>query len=252
MLCFRPLSHASSARGSRILRIVRENVRSGKGSEHGKLEAAFARAFSKTGFANYLGMESVIGQNQAWFVEMFDSWADIENALNMMGAQPLRSEIGPLASQDGDLLRSDDSVVATLQPALSYSSGTPNLASMRFLNVLTIQIHPGYEPEFAEWAKSLNAARERAGWKGRAAVYKVDSGAPDLTYLVLTPVAALRELDSRPDETSQMRPEDLARFRAIAKEMTIAIAHALFAINPKMSNPPRAFLDADPSFWKPQ
>jgi hypothetical protein len=169
----------------------------------------------------------------------------------MMSAQPLRSEIAPLSPLDGDLLHSDSSVVASLQTTLSYLPGTPNPASMRFVNVFTIRIHPGNGPEFEEWSKLLNAAREKAGWKVRAAVYKVESGAPEITYLILTPVTSLRELDSRPDETAVMRAEDLIRFRKIAKEMTIESGNALFAINPKMSNPPKAWIDADPGFWKP-
>jgi len=236
---------------SRILRIVREDVKSGKGAEHAKIEAAYARAFGKAGFANYFGMESVTGPNQALFVEMFDSWASIENGLSMMSSQPLRSEIAPLSPQDGDLLHSDSSVVASLQTTLSYLPGTPNPAGMRFVDVFTIRIHSGNGPEFEEWAKLLNAARGKTGWKGRAAVYKVESGAPEITYLILTPVTSLRELDSRPDETAMKRSEDLARFRKIAKEMTIESGYALFAINPKMSNPPKAWIDADPGFWKP-
>jgi hypothetical protein len=235
----------------RVLRIVREDVKSGRGAEHGKIEAAYARAFAKAGFANYVGMESVTGPNQAWFMEMFDSWASIENGLSMMGTQPLRSEIAPLSPQDGDLLHSDSSVVASLQTPLSYLPGTPNPASMRFVNVFTIRIHPGNIPELEEWAKLLNTAREKAGWKGRAAVYRDQSGAPEISYLILTPVTSLGELDSRPDETALMRSEDSARFRKIAREITIESGYALFAINPKMSNPPKAWIEADPGFWKP-
>lgn len=235
----------------RILRIVREDVKSGKGAEHGKIESAYARAFAKAGFANYIGMESVTGPNEAWFMEAFDSWASIENGLGMMSKQPLKSEIAPLAPQDGDLLRADSSVVASLQTTLSYLPGAPNPASMRFMNVLTIRIRPGQGPEFAERAQLLNAARERAGWKGRAAVYRVESGAPEITYLVLIPVASLQELDSGPNETAPMRPEDLARLRQINQEIIVESGYALFAINPKMSNPPKAVIDADPGFWKP-
>jgi hypothetical protein len=122
---------------------------------------------------------------------------------------------------------------------------------MRFMEVLTIRIHPGQEAEFAERARLLNAAREKAGWKGRAAVYKVESGAVEITYLVLVPVMALRELDSERNETAPMRPEDLAEFRKINQEIVVASESALFAINPKMSNPPKAVVDADPEFWKP-
>jgi hypothetical protein len=245
-ICF---IHAQNAE-PRILRIVREDVKSGKGAEHGKNEAAFARAFARAGFANYIGMESVTGPNQAWFMEAFDSWAAIENALGMMGREPLRSEISPLGTRDGDFLQADSSVIASLQPGLSYLPGIPNPASMRFVNVFTIRILPGHQ-EFTERANLLNAAFKKAGWKGRAAVYRVESGALEITYLILMPVASLKELDSAPDETAVLRPEDLERFRRINREIIVSSGYTLFAINPKMSNPPKTVIDADPGFWKP-
>lgn len=235
----------------RILRIVREYVKSGKGGEHAKLEAAYARAFVKAGFANYIGMENVTGPNQAWFVEAFDSWAAIENALAMMGKDPLRSEIAPLGPLDGELLTADNSVVASLQSSLSYLPGAPDRARMRFMNVFTIRIRPGYAREFAERAKLLNAAREKAGWKGRASVYRVESGAPDVTYLVFMPVQSLQELDAAPDVTAAMSPADLARFQKINQEIVVESGSTLFAINPKMSNPPKAVIEGAPEFWRP-
>ncbi|HVO97316.1 MAG TPA: hypothetical protein VMT15_04585 [Bryobacteraceae bacterium] len=235
----------------RILRIVREDVKSGKGAEHQKIEAAYARAFAKAGFANYIGMESVTGPNQAWFVEAFDSWASIEYALKLQGTEPLRSEISPLGPQDGELLTADSSMVASLQKGLSYLPGALNLASMRYVNVYAIRIRPGHAPDFAERAKLLNAAREKTGWKGRAAVYRIESGAPESTYLVLIPIVSLKELDSGPNEAAAMSPADLARFRKLNQETIVSSAYTLFAINPKMSNPPKAVIDADPGFWKP-
>jgi hypothetical protein len=234
-----------------ILRIVREDVKSGKGSEHSKLEALYARAFAKAGFANYFGMESVTGPNQALFMEEFDSWASIESALAMQGKEPLRSEISPLSPQDGDLLHADSSVVVSLQTHLSYLPGTWNAAAMRFMSVQTIRIRPGHAVEFAERATMLNAARERAGWKGRAVVYRVESGAPDTTYVILTPLASLQELDSEPNEMALMSAESVTRWRKIEQEIIAESDHALFAVNPKMSNPPKSVIDADPGFWQP-
>lgn len=235
----------------RLLRIVREDVKPGKGGEHSKIEGLYARAFSKAGFANYIGMESVTGPDQAWFLESFESWAALENGLGMMGKQPLRSEISPLSPQDGELLQSDSSVVASLQTGLSYLPGTFDEASMRFMNVQTIRVRPGSGAEFAERAQTLNAARERAGWKGRAAVYRVESGAPELTFLILMPVASLQEMDSAPEDAALMSREDFAQLRKMDAEMIVESQHALFAVNPKMSNPPKAVIEADPGFWKP-
>lgn len=234
----------------KMLRIVRERVKPGRGSDHARIESAFAQVLTKAGFANYIGLESITGANEAWFVEAFDSWSSIQEALGTMGKEPLRSELSALAAQEGDVLQSDNSVVAMLQKELSYLPGTFHPASARFLYVYSIRIRPGHTPEFAERAKLLNDARAKAGWKGEAAVYRIESGAPEGTYLVLLPAASLQELDAGPNELAAMRPEDVTRFRKINEEIVLESGYTLFAINPKMSNPSKALVDADPGFWK--
>jgi hypothetical protein len=47
------------------LRIIREDIKSGKTAAHQTSEMAFARAFSKTKYPNYVGWETITGPSQA-------------------------------------------------------------------------------------------------------------------------------------------------------------------------------------------
>jgi hypothetical protein len=62
-----------------LLVIYREEVRPGKGAAHSANEAAWAAAFAKGQAAmQWLGMTSVSGPSEAWFLSGYDSYAAYE------------------------------------------------------------------------------------------------------------------------------------------------------------------------------
>ena len=63
------LGMAQAAEPPNVLRIVREDVKPGKGAAHEKNEMGYVRAFSKTGYPNYIALEAMTGASQVWFVE---------------------------------------------------------------------------------------------------------------------------------------------------------------------------------------
>ena len=69
LLSAAPFTQAQSTEPSRLMRIVREDIKSGKGAAHERVESAFARAFSKGGYPSYIGMDAMTGATQAWFLE---------------------------------------------------------------------------------------------------------------------------------------------------------------------------------------
>ena len=59
------LIQAQSPEPSRVLRVFPEDIKSGKTSAHEKVESAYVRAFSKSGYPGYLGLDSTAGTSQA-------------------------------------------------------------------------------------------------------------------------------------------------------------------------------------------
>src|SRR5712692_11855886 len=64
----------------KVLQIIREEVKYGKGPAHEKHEAGYPRALKKANWpATYLAMTSITGQGEAWFLFPYDSFFSFEN-----------------------------------------------------------------------------------------------------------------------------------------------------------------------------
>lgn len=61
LLSSAPLVQAQSPEPSHLIRIFREDIKSGRGAAHEKVEAAYVRAFSKAGYTNYVGLDNMTG-----------------------------------------------------------------------------------------------------------------------------------------------------------------------------------------------
>jgi hypothetical protein len=133
---------------SHLLRIFREDIKSGKGAAHEKVEAGYVRAFSKSGYPNYLAWENMTGTNQAWFVERYDTYEAMAKAIAVADAEPLKSTLDVLDAQDGELRTGERGIIATYQPDASYLPVPANLAKVRFVSVNTVRIRPGRGADF--------------------------------------------------------------------------------------------------------
>jgi hypothetical protein len=46
--------------------------------------------------------------------------------------------------------------------------------------------------------------------------------------------------------------DNMAKYNKLQADTIISSESTLFAVNPKMSNPPKEFIAADPGFWAPK
>lgn len=239
-------SHILAQEPSLYLKIIREDIKPGKGTAHEKTEMAFARAFSKSKYPNYVAWEAMTGPSQAWFLERYDSYAAIEAAAKISNTEPLKTTIDQLDEQDGALRTGERNMIARYMKDLSYAPVPANLAKYRYIRVLTIRIRPGRFEEFAEMRKIWNAAWEKAGYKHRRAIYNVLYGAPQGTYLALGGMESLKTLDEAVNLTLG------ERYMKLYQDIVVSSESTLFEVNPKMSNPPKEYVTADPEFWAPK
>jgi hypothetical protein len=83
----------------------------------------------------------------------------------------------------------------------------------------------------------------------------VTSGAPAGTYLILSAVDSLKAMDPPPSPMSMVEAfgaDNQARYIKLQSEIVISTENTLFAISPKMSNPSKEYIAADPDFWAPK
>jgi hypothetical protein len=250
------LIQAQSPEPPHLLRIFREDIKSGKNAVHENVESGYVRAFSKTSYPSYLGLDGITGTNQAWFLESHDSYESMDKAIHVGETEPLKSKLAQLDAEDGELRTGERNMVAVYQSDLSYLPVPSNLAKARFVGIGTVRVHPGHSADFAEMRKLVNAAYAKSGSKQRRVVYSVVSGAPAGTYLILSAMDSLKAMDPPPSGMMSMLDafgaDNLARYNKLQSEIVISSENTMFEVNPKMSNPPKEFIAADPDFWAPK
>src|ERR1022692_3528578 len=147
------LIQAQSPAPSQLLRIFREDIKSGKGAAHEKVESAYVRAFSKSGYPSYVALDAMTGPTQAWFLERYDSYEAMEKAIKMSQAEPLKTTLAQLDAQDGELRSGERGMIATYQKDMSYLPVPPLGPKARFYIINTVRVRPGHTADFAEMRK---------------------------------------------------------------------------------------------------
>jgi hypothetical protein len=249
------LSQLTAQDFPKVLRIDREEIKQGREAAHEKIETQYARVISKTKFVPYLALTAETGPNEVWFVEGHDSYASIENMIQLTGKQPLRSQLDALDTQDGEFKVSSRGMIGVLEPTLVVGTPMPGgWSKVRYFQVIIERYRVG--PEWREMRATEKAGREKMqpGRPG-AIVYRVTSGAPLGTVLIVIPLISLKELDAPPGTMTfaqAMGPETLAKYMKLYSEILISEEQFLFSVNPKMSNPSKETVDGDPAFWAPK
>jgi hypothetical protein len=248
----------SAAAPPAILRIGREEVKAGKGPAHVANEANWASAYAKTRMQNgWLGMTSMTGPGEAWYLAGFASWEEMEKAnLADDANQAWTAESDKFWAQDADLLSRASTIIAAYRPAISYRAGS-NLARFRYMQVQLIRVKPGRGREFVDNWRETVAAHEKANLDERFAFYQVVSGLQDGTYIYIQPRVSLADIDATgPMHTAAayrgaVGEEGRARTRD-ANQLAVEWSQTLhFALSPRMTIAPQAWIDADP-FWAPK
>jgi hypothetical protein len=238
-----------------VLRIIREDIKEGKEAAHQRTESEFMRAAAAAKYpADIIGMTSMTGTSQAWFLEGHDSFEAIMKTI----AAFEKPELSSIDALDSEYRTSSRSWIAVYRPELSFHASelVQTLPKMRFVNVITIRVRPEHDQDFAELGRMAVAASERSMNDQPVVTYQIVSGAPNGTYLLLEPSASMKSLDAGPERSralfQAMGDSGTKRFMKTASE-TIAQSEAiLFALAPQMSYVPKTFAAQDPVFWTPK
>ncbi len=242
-----------------LLVIFREEVRPGKGGAHEASELSWGAAYRKADAPiQWLGMTSLSGPTEAWFISGYDSYASFQKVNDAFEASPaLRAEGQKFAAQESDILSRTSTIIASLRPDMGY--GQPvSIPQMRYMQVDLVQIRPGYGVQFGEMLRESRAAHEKAQMKEEWAVYSVDSGMPAGTYLFLYPRRTLAALDEVGKMHTAASYRDAvgesgrARYNQFVREAVVSQETLLFGFRPGMSLMPKEFMAADPDYWTPK
>jgi hypothetical protein len=238
-----------------LLQIEREELRPGKGAAHAVNEGAWAAAYAKAQSPVYwLGMTSVTGPSEAWFLTRQDSFAAFEKDDTSTETNPaLLAERDRIAAIDGDLLSRTSTIIASYRPALSYQPVT-RLANMRYMTVNMMRVKAGHVANFTDGWRMIVDAHKKANMDEHWAVYQVESGMADTTFLFLYAHKSLAELDTSGPMHAAAGYRDAVgdggrRQMDKAYQDGIEMTQTLhFRLRPGMSTLPKDWAEAD-AYW---
>lgn len=240
----------------KVLVISREVVKHGQGPAHEKWEAGWPQAFAKANWpVNYLAATSLSGESsRALFLTGYESeaaWEKDNQAIRKNTA--LNSQLDALAAKDADFLKESRTSVFTYLPDISYKADV-EIATMRYFRIVAIQLKPGHNDHFVEVRKLVRAAHEKANLKDHFAVYHLSQGGSTGMYLIFLPMKSLAEDDQfdamhGADYKAALGDDGQKQVADFNMQGVESVESNVFEFSPKMSYPPKAWVDADPAFW---
>lgn len=199
---------------------------------------------------SYLALTSMSGPDELWWLHGFDSYAGIDQEWAKVRAVPgLMEQWSRTPKLKSDMVSGSGEMFAHFRDDLSYGGGLTGNRT-RYLIITTVTVAPGHGGDFAELRRQIRAGHERARAADNLAVYHVDSGMPDGTYLMFTFAASLDEAGtvmqyrSRSQERAANEPLAVLTAKSIQQSQTV-----VFAVNPEISFPAGEWIQSDPEFW---
>ena len=186
---------------------------------------------------NVFGLGSISGPSETWLIEAHDSFESLEAvdtalAYNAPGGTAILDSL-PLSA----------STIALYRPGLSYrpEEAIRSLPKARYVNVSMYRIRAGAEDDFATLIAQRRRALDSVNLDRPEIAYQVVSGAPSGTYIFLSPLATLKQLDNAVHAPAHM--EGATQIELIRERM-------LFRMEPRFSYVSDAFAAESVEFWR--
>lgn len=243
----------------KVIQVIREWTKPGKaGLVHDRSEAAFLAVMNKGKLqGHYVALNSMSGKSRALYLSRYPSMEAWEKDNQIVDKNPaLAAEMDRASMADGDLLEGTDSAVFVYNEELSLHPH-PDLSHARYYEITSFHVKPGHMGDFMELAQMYKAAVEKMDPGAHWAMYGLAYGGESDTYLMLTHLDSLAELDKRMVIGEKFveamgGPEAMQKFEQLTGQTLDPWHTELFSINPKQSYPEESWIKADPDFWKPK
>jgi hypothetical protein len=238
----------------KLLSIERESVKPGLAAEHAKHEAGWPAALAKAKSPDYyIAMTSMTGPREAWYVASWQSHAALGDSMKRdIKDEALTKDLDALALKDAQYISDVRTIQAAALTELSVGK-FPDMAKVRYFEVMTLRVRPGSEMLFVQAAKAYASAAKRANPDASYRVYAVIAGMTAPTYLVFSTVENYSEFDGKlRDEAALWKgatPEELEVLHKFGAEGMIESEVNRYRLDPRQSYVPKETRDADPEFW---
>ncbi len=240
----------------KFLQIFRESIKPGRAAEHAKWEAGWPAAFEKAKSKNsYIAISSLTGPAEVWYVSPFASQAAFGESLADEQDPVLGPELERLSKGDAEFISDWSSIQAAAAPELSQGA-FPDMSKVRFYEVTTFRVKPGYHDQWVAATKAYKSAAARSAPSASWRTYQVVAGAPGGTWLVMSTVGSFAEFDKMATDDEAiwkgMTAEESAALGKFMKEGVFSTVTQRFRLDPVMSYVDAATKAKDPAFWSPK
>jgi hypothetical protein len=203
-----------------------------------------------------VGLTAVTGLPQTWMIELHANFASIEDLDKAVSSlAPIRQPSDSFGQPQEDLLVPPRTMIALFEHDWSYrpDEAIRLLPKARYVRVTIHRIRVGLEADFEELVHLRKLTNDSINLDRPELAYRVISGAPSGTYVILSPISTLRVLDEgEADVPTFAAPVADARAKAAPKAADIEISreHLLFRVEPRLSYVTDEFAAGDQQFWR--
>lgn len=240
---------------SKFVLIETEQVKAGHEMTFHKVAVQFKEAAATCAECYYLASVPLTGQGGAYGWLVFEnSWADIEKAIT--NYEKVGKEVATKnASFMNDIAQYSLGAhfsIAEFQPDLSYQPDKIEGPQMTRWEVTTFQLRPGTGTAFTDLLKEAIELHKKANdTNAHWIAYRFVAGAPGPTFMLVTPMKTLAEMDQEqsPAMKALMTPLMRKHFDEIVQKAVVNFQTNLYKADPTLSRPPQSYVAANPDFW---
>jgi hypothetical protein len=249
---------AGKAGPPKFLNMVHQELKPGRSGAYNDLLTSIARIYIHENLPVYwVELASMSGPSEVLSLNLFDSAEEMSKAADALSAgataDPKLKQMQDRLLQDN--ISSETTVLGVRRDDLGYRPNSIDFSKMRVLRLTTIFAHPGYERAFmqAEW--SLSEASEKLNAKVAWAVYEVTAGLPQPSFIIVTPMRSLQDVDDALETNQALQKANGGALEEQLEELARVAYGAsdsrLFSVNQEASHVSKEFAAGDPSFWTP-
>ena len=229
-----------------ILQVIRKPGTSGNGTIRPYNGAKAA--------VDVLGMTAITGLPETWGVELHQTFAEIEDLDRALASTAVNGSMYATPSQE-DLLAPTRTMILLYQPGWSYrpQEAIRRFPRARYFHISIYRMRAGADADLGELMRLRRHELDSVNLDRPDLVYRVISGAPSGTYMILAPLTSLRTMD---DGVAKLPvyAEPLATAEAsagkIAASQELSREHFLMRVEPGQSYVSEDFSGVDPQFWR--
>ena len=234
--------------------IEREFVKPGLLASVAQVRSHAIAALNPSGLPRtQLALESLSSTEEVWLMSFFENLGDIERDRAKVHQLPdLELPLARLTNQEGTLLAKRRGLILRYMPDSTYNPHY-DWARMRYLDAITIHVRPGHHLEYLEMRRIAVAGHVKGGLDTHLIMFKVTSGEPGNTYLILRPMTSLDDHDGLRAKGfgEPLTDDENRRMIELQAASVDGEDEQFFRVLPESSLVTAEWAKSDPPFWHP-